>query len=49
MPRETNRFIAYLRARSARDTLMAFDDRMLADIGISRGEIDRVLSGRTPL
>ena len=49
MPRQTNRLIAYLRARQARATLMSFDDRMLADIGVSRSEIDRVVSRREAL
>ncbi len=46
MPRTTNRLIAYFRARSARATLLAMDDRMLADIGVGRSEIESALAGR---
>jgi len=36
-----------LRARRVANTLHRFDDRMLADMGISRGEIDGLVRGRT--
>src|SRR5206468_8092967 len=36
-----------LRRRAARAELMALDDRMLADIGLTRGDIPAVLGGST--
>jgi uncharacterized protein YjiS (DUF1127 family) len=35
-----------LRARGLANTLHRFDDRLLADMGISRGEIDGFVRGR---
>ncbi|MBN9430984.1 MAG: DUF1127 domain-containing protein [Bosea sp.] len=46
--RSSARLAAYLRARKARDTLMSLDDRLLADIGISRGDIARAVTGHVP-
>lgn len=43
--RTSNRLAAYLRARKARSTLMGLDDRLLADIGITRGDIARAVAG----
>jgi len=43
--RSSTRLAAYLRARKARDRLMSLDDRLLADIGISRGDIARAVAG----
>jgi uncharacterized protein YjiS (DUF1127 family) len=36
-----------LRARVAARTLHRFDDRLLADIGVSRSEIDALVRGTT--
>lgn len=43
--RSSARLAAYLRARKARDTLMSLDDRLLADIGLSRTDIARGVAG----
>ncbi|MCX5497061.1 DUF1127 domain-containing protein [Kaistia dalseonensis] len=38
-------FSNWLRRRQSRNALMKLDDRQLADIGISRSEIDFLLDG----
>lgn len=38
--------VQWMRRRQARRTLYAFSDSELADIGISRSEIDAAVSGR---
>jgi uncharacterized protein YjiS (DUF1127 family) len=37
----------YLQRQSLRKELMAMDDRILEDIGLTRGDIDSFVSGRT--
>jgi len=36
----------YRRRQRVRDELLQLDDRMLADIGLTRGDIENVVSGR---
>lgn len=45
MSRNTLSLARWLRHRQARNSLLAMDDRMLADIGVSRQDIDAYVSG----
>ncbi|BCP54361.1 hypothetical protein K32_29780 [Kaistia sp. 32K] len=45
MTRTTSSLTRWLRQRHARNLLLAMDDRMLADIGVARSEIDLYVSG----
>ncbi|WP_198010845.1 DUF1127 domain-containing protein [Kaistia granuli] len=45
MTRNTLNLTRWLRHRRARHTLLAMDDRMLSDLGVSRSEIDLYVSG----
>jgi uncharacterized protein YjiS (DUF1127 family) len=44
---KTNGIFAWMRRREARRVLMGFDDYQLADIGISRSDIDQAVLGRS--
>lgn len=48
MARMGSRIDSELRARAASVELMALSDRQLADIGIFRSEIDKVVRGQRP-
>ncbi|WP_084640043.1 DUF1127 domain-containing protein [Kaistia adipata] len=45
MSRNTNGLTRWWRQRQARNSLLSMDDRMLRDIGVSRGDIDAYVSG----
>jgi uncharacterized protein YjiS (DUF1127 family) len=45
MSRNTFSLTRWLRHRQARNRLLAMDDRMLADIGVSRQDIEAYVSG----
>lgn len=44
---KTEGLIIWMRRREARRVLMGFDDYQLADIGISRAEINQAVLGRS--